>query len=299
MTNSAAFKSYDYEEINFDDINFSDDYELTGSKSKKENSKSTSGTSVNTSKTIRAIKIFVAVMCGFLAFESLLFTVVIPCTAPAKIVYSGLNMFSKDQFSQLLKTVETANWMQFDSKKAAILISSVPGVEDVVVEKHFPDKVVIKIKERVPVAKTLVNLGNKVQAVQIDKNGVLFPVQKKEILEDTSVPLVTGLPVDKIKNEMRLSEKYRSLMDQISQIKCSKQNYFSKISEIQVVPAEFGSYELVIYPVDSKVKVYTDRSLDEDALKYMMVALDVVNSIEPDVRSINLRYGVVSYSKNQ
>ncbi len=294
MTNSAAFKSYDFEEINFDDINFSDDFELTGSKSKKENSKSTSGTSVNTSKTIRAIKIFVAVMCGFLAFEALLFTVVIPCTASAKIVYSGLNMFSKDQFSQLLKTVQTANWMQFDSKKAAILISSVPGVE-----KHFPDKVVIKIKERVPVAKTLVNLGNKVQAVQIDKNGVLFPVQKKEILEDTSVPLVTGLPVDKIKNEMRLSEKYRSLMDQISQIKCSKQNYFSKISEIQVVPAEFGSYELVFYPVDSKVKVYTDRSLDEDALKYMMVALDVVNKIEPDVRSINLRYGVVSYSKNQ
>ena len=35
--------------------------------------------------------------------------------------------------------------------------------------------------------------------------------------------------------------------------------------------------------------------MNEDALQYMMVVLDVVNSIEPDVSEIDLRYGSVSY----
>ena len=43
------------------------------------------------------------------------------------------------------------------------------------------------------------------------------------------------------------------------------------------------------------MRVLTDRALNEDALQYMMVVLDVVNSIEPDVSEIDLRYGSVSY----
>lgn len=86
-------------------------------------------------------------------------------------------------------------------------------------------------------------------------------------------------------------------MEQIASIRSLSQKYFAAISEIQVVPKEFGNYELVLYPINSHVKVLTDRSLNEDALKYMMVVLDVVNSIEPNVSEIDLRYGSVSYRK--
>ena len=44
----------------------------------------------------------------------------------------------------------------------------------------------------------------------------------------------------------------------------------------------------------------TDRSLNEEALKYMMVVLDVVKQLGSDVCEIDLRYGSVSYrTKNQ
>ena len=94
---------------------------------------------------------------------------------------------------------------------------------------------------------------------------------------------------------MRLPAKYRVLMEQISAIRSLPQKYFAAISEIQVVPKEYGNYELVLYPTQTKVRVLTDRSLTEDALKYMMVVLDVVNSIEPDVVEVDLRYDSLSY----
>ncbi len=84
-------------------------------------------------------------------------------------------------------------------------------------------------------------------------------------------------------------------MSQISKIRALPQRYFAAISEIHVVPKDFGNYELVLYPVRSKLRVLTDRSLDESTLRQMMVVLDVVNSIEPNVSEIDLRYGSVSY----
>ena len=56
-----------------------------------------------------------------------------------------------------------------------------------------------------------------------------------------------------------------------------------------------GNYELALIPSQSKVKVLTDRALNEDALKYMLVVLDVVNQIGTDVATVDLRYGSVSY----
>ena len=101
--------------------------------------------------------------------------------------------------------------------------------------------------------------------------------------------------IENLQEGMRLPAKYRVLMEQISAIRNLSQKYFAAISEIQVVPKEYGNYELVLYPTQAKVRVLTDRSLTEDALKYMMVVLDVVNSIEPDVVEVDLRYDSLSY----
>ena len=99
---------------------------------------------------------------------------------------------------------------------------------------------------------------------------------------------------------MRIPAKYRPLIDQITKISELPQSYFAGISEICVQPKEFGNYELALIPSQSHIKVLTDRSLNEEALKYMMVVLDVVKQLGSDVCEIDLRYGSVSYrTKNQ
>ncbi len=243
---------------------------------------------------LKIAKIIVLVLCILLVIEAIFYTLIIPCLAPVKVQFSGLNTLTSAELLQKLEDTKASTWIAFDSSRAVESLSSISGIETVAVDKVFPDKVVITIKERVPVAKTIVSINNRSSTVQIDENGVLF-TNTASVSTDSNIPLISGLPVDGMQIGMRFPSKYRPLMGQLAEIEKLPQNYFAGISEIQVLQKEYGNYELVLFPIQSHVKVLADRSLDEDAIKRMMVILDVVNSIEVDVNEVDLRYGSVSY----
>ena len=244
---------------------------------------------------ITILKVVVMILGILLAVEGILYTVVMPCLSPAKMEYSGLKTLSVQEMNSAIAPANGASWLGFDTAKAVSVLSTVSCIETVSVAKHFPDKVRIIVKEREPVAKTIITQSDRSFSMQIDKSGVLFSAGTLYKGQDYSVPLISGLPVEGVQDGMRLPAKYRPLMEQIAQIRSLPQKYFAAVSEIQVMPKSYGNYELVLYPIHTHVKVLTDRTLDEEQLKYMMVALDVVNSIDSNVGVIDLRYGSVSY----
>lgn len=246
-------------------------------------------------KKVFLVKILVFVLAVLLFVELVISMVLVPCFSKPSITVSGLKSASQQEFTELLGSMKTSSWLRFDTQRAASLLSSVPYIDSVDVSKVFPDRVIVSVKERVPVAKTVINNGGRYISVQIDKNGVLFTGNRQKSDTDYEIPLVSGLPVEKFREGMSIPANYRVLLDQIETVRSRSQKYFAAISEIQVVQKEYGNYELVLYPVHKHVRVLTDRSLNEEALKYMMVVLDVVDSIEPDVSEIDLRYGSVSY----
>ncbi len=248
-------------------------------------------------KKLSLLKVIVLVLSILLVFEAFIYTLVIPCLSPVKIEFRGLKTLSAQELGVQIAGTSSTPWMKFDTSRAVSILSSVSAIETVSVDKRFPDRVIVQITEREAVAKTVVEVNGRSIPVQIDKNGVLFMANSLSFLQDSSIPLLSGLPVDTVQDGMRLPVKYRTLMEQIQDIRNLKQKYFAAISEIEVVPKEYGNYELVLYPIQAKVRVLTDRALNEEALQYMMVVLDVVNSIEPDVGEIDLRYGSVSYRK--
>lgn len=250
-------------------------------------------------KKITILRIVVICLVALLALEALLYTVVIPCLAPAKIECSGNKILSSQDVIKALSDVEDQAWLTFDTQKAVNIISGMSCVESVSVEKMFPDRVIVNLKERKSVAKTLITSEGRTSAIQIDKNGVLFSASSQNLAGDSNLPLITGLPVNQMQDGTRLPSCYRGLMEQISQIASLPQKYFAAISEINVVPKDYGNFELVLYPIHSRVRVLLDSSLTEAALEYMIVTLDVVNMIELDVTEIDLRYGAVSYRTRQ
>lgn len=250
-------------------------------------------------KKITILKIVVICLVTLLALEALLYTVVIPCLAPAKMECHGNKTLSSQEVIKILAEVDNQAWLTFDTQRAVNILSGVSCIESVSVEKQFPDKVIINLKERKSVAKTLVTMDGRTSAIQIDENGVLFSITSQTLSGDSNIPLITGLPVSQMQDGTRLPSCYRTLMEQISQIAKLPQKYFAAISEINVVPKDYGNFELVLYPIHSRVKVLLDSSLTEEALEYMIVTLDVVNMIELDVTEIDLRYGAVSYRTRQ
>ncbi len=247
-------------------------------------------------KRFKILKFVVVLLAILLLMEGIIYSFIIPCFGQVSIVVSGVDSASKKNITEKLAPLNSASWLTFDTEKAVSLLSSVSYIESVSVDKKVFDRIYVSVKERVPVAKTILSVNGTSKSVQIDENCVLFTSQSDSIAEDNSIPLISGIPVENLQEGMRLPGKYRVLLEQISAIRKLPQKYFAAISEIQVVPKEYGNYELILYPIaQAKVKVITDRLLTEDALKYMMVVLDVVNSIEPDVVEIDLRYDSLSY----
>ncbi len=268
---------------------------LTEKSSKKINSSNSNKKSED--KTIKAIKIILSVLviCGILEFG--VYKFIRPCLGYPKVAISGNKNYSSSELVQMLLPMNSKNWVDFNASSAASIISSASGIDSVSVRKVFPNKIYINVVEREPVAMTFIKQNGCSLAVQIDKSGVIFPERTLNSIDVSSVPIVSGLPVEHLSEGMRIPQKYRTLIDQISNIRESGQKYFAAISEICVIPKEYGNYELMLIPANSKIKVLTDRTLNEEALKYMMVVLDVVNSIDKDVSEIDLRYGAVSYRK--
>ncbi len=248
-----------------------------------------------TEKKIKFIKTIFCVLCFALLCELVIYKYVMPSFSSPKVTVTGQKDYTAEEIARLLLPMNSTSWFDFDVDQAVAILSSEAGIDHVIVEKRFPDKIFVNVTEREPVAVTFVMDKGSTKPVQIDKNGVLFPGKNNPAAE-AALPIVSGLPVEYMSKGMRIPSKYRPLIDQIAKISELPQHYFASLSEICVLPKDSGNYELALIPSQSKVKVLTDRALNEDALKYMLVVLDVVNQIGTDeVAAVDLRYGSVSY----
>lgn len=251
---------------------------------------------VRAEKKVKIIKVVFCVLCFLLIGELIGYKYIMPSFSSPKITVSGQKNYSAEEIATKLLIMNSTNWFDFDVGQAAAILSSESGIDNVIVEKKFPDKIYISIEERVPVAVTFIDNNGCSLPMQIDKNGVLFSGKKTAMPDSNEAPIVSGLPVEYMSSGMRIPSKYRPLIEQIAKISALPQKYFASVSEICVIPKEYGNYELALIPAQSKVKVLTDRALNEDALKYMMVVLDVVKQIDTNVSEVDLRYGSVSYT---
>ena len=246
------------------------------------------------SKAVKIIFIILSV-CVFLEF--LFYKFIIPSIETPVVSVTGQDSYAAEEIVEFLRPMNAQNWFDFNVEQAVSILASVSGIDSVSVKKTFPNKIYIHIEEREPVALTFLTVNDRSVAVQIDENGVLFQEKGDGAGTSADIPILSGLPVEHMSEGMRIPSKYRALIEQIADIRRKPQKYFAAVSEICVVPKEYGNYELVLIPAKSKIRVLTDRTLNEDSLKYMMVVLDVVNSMEPNVSEIDLRYGSVSYRK--
>lgn len=246
-------------------------------------------------KFIRWIKIFVVALLIVFFIELIIFKFIQPSLNNPSIVISGNANYTSEFLLNKLSSTEQTNWFGFSAETVASKLSSISGIESVTVKKVFPNKICVNVKERESVAMIFVNKENHTVPIQIDKNGVLFENINNEIVGDGSIPIISGIPVEHLTEGMRIPAKYRVLIDQITELHKSSKKYFLGISEICVVPKTYGNYELVLIPTNSKVRVLISRFLSVEVLDCMLVVLDVVNSIEPNVTEIDLRYNSVSY----
>ena len=239
------------------------------------------------------LKILVGVLFAVLVIEAVIYVVIIPCTASVQIRFSGLTQYTPEEIIRLCGLNVRQTWINFDTGAVSSKLKKMPLFESVQVEKSFPDQVIITVSERTTAAIAIAEVDGKSVAVQIDKTGYVYRVDGN--IPAGNIPIISGLTFENPHPGIRLNPKLRPLLKQIGTILETKPAYFSAISEIRISPKDYGEYDLILYPLHSKIRVLADKELNEESLQYMMVVLDVIDSLDPDVTEVDLRYGAVSY----
>ncbi len=247
----------------------------------------------NTDMRTNILKILVGVLFAVLIIEAVIYVVIIPCTASVQVRFTGLTQYTPEDIIKLCGLNVRQTWINFDTAALSSKLKKLPLFESVQVEKSFPDQVIITVSERKTAAIAIAELDGQSVAVQIDKTGYVYRVDGN--IPSGNIPIISGLTFENPHPGIRLNSKLRPLLKQIGSILETKPAYFSAISEIRISPKDYGEYDLILYPMHSKIRVLADKELNEESLQYMMVVLDVIDSLDSDVTEVDLRYGAVSY----
>ncbi|UTC65886.1 MULTISPECIES: cell division protein FtsQ/DivIB [unclassified Treponema] len=245
------------------------------------------------------IKIFIISLILLLMIEGVYYAIILPYNSTASINISGCLDLSSIEVKKLAGIDKNTKWLSINSSEVSKRLVSYPGIASATVEKKFPDKVVIKIVERKAVAVAFTEVGGRTTAMEIDGYGVVFRIGSPII--QSNLPIITGLTFNNPREGMKINEKLSQLFVQLDVLQKKYPVLLNEISEIKIQPKKYGGYDLVIYPLKSRLSVITNKFLTEESLQYMMLILDVVKDINLDknIIGIDLRGANAVYIKRE
>lgn len=231
-----------------------------------------------------------------LAIVGFYYFIFIPNTSVANFQFYGNTVLSEVFLKDIAHIKMDTKWNKIDTLQIAQSIASISMVETVTVEKKFPDQIIINIKERIPVAMTFAEIDSISSPVLIDKNGVLF---RNSEIDIQSYPIISGLNFENFSDGLRLNTQLIQLLNNILELQTHNPHLLNQISEIKIIPKQYGGYELVLFPISKNIRVRVLDKLDVDTLKYTILVLDVITEIDDShlIDEIDLRSGIAIVRK--
>lgn len=241
------------------------------------------------------IKICLGIFICMLIAEVVFSVLIMPAVSSAVIDISGGENLSVHEIKKISGLTGTVKWLNINSSVISRRLVSFPLIASATVEKKFPDKVIIKITERKPVAIAFAQINGRTVPMEIDKDGVVFRIGSSLIPQ--GLPIITGLTFENPAAGMKINKQLTGLFVQLDVLKRKQPLLLNEISEIKIAPIKYGGYDLIVYPVKARFPVITNKSLTEDTIRYMMLLIDVANDsvfsheiCEMDIRGPNVAY---------
>jgi cell division protein FtsQ len=190
-----------------------------------------------------------------------------------------------------------SSYLMVNTRQAEKNLEQLYQVESAHVIKHYPDTVQVFIETRHPAALSLVNSAGRVFPVYIDKHGMVLQVGGSDgsAAASAALPIVSGLTFERLEEGMKLPAELESFFSRLDSINESAPELFASISEIRINKKAYNGFDLILYPVNSTIKFRVEAELNEDALRYMILMLDVFRSTGVRVDEVDLRNGTASY----
>lgn len=234
----------------------------------------------------------VALLCA-LVVVGLCYIIIAPGSSYISVEVKGQQQISTDEILAIAGIRQDARWSDFNAAAAEKKLKYNPLFSQATVRKRFPDRVIVSVTERVPVAVAVGEFEGRSVPVEIDRDGVIFRVGAES--NSRALPLITGINMANPVPGSSLNAQLKPLLRQLEELVTTSPRLLASVSEIKIDPKAYGSYDLILYPVHIAIPVRTNKALNADALQYMMLVLDVVDELRLDVREIDIRAGTVAY----
>lgn len=153
-------------------------------------------------------------------------------------------------------------------------------IKKVTVERKLPNKIVIKIIEKEPLA--LVNSDYGV--VNIDKEGYVFIVNQKG---EDSYPIITGVDSSKIRLRRKIEDsKIKKVLGLISNVKAINSNLLDEFSEFNISK----SSQIRAYTTQRGAKICFGEDLSLNVVKKLLAIISYARQKENIIEYIDLRF---------
>ncbi|MDC7127039.1 MAG: FtsQ-type POTRA domain-containing protein [Spirochaetales bacterium] len=174
-------------------------------------------------------------------------------------------------------------------------LESYPQVASAVVEKRFPDTLLIDIKGRYPLAICLIEAGNRVIPAAVDSEGVVFQLGKSVI--DLDLPVVSGIKFTEPRVGAVLPSSVIAFLESLNNLKVESSVYFNSISECRIIRKNDNDFDVLMYPRNYSIPVRIGNRISKDVFTYMLLVLDVVHQegLEKDLSELDFRTDKVVY----
>ena len=163
------------------------------------------------------------------------------------------------------------------------------------VEKGFPSSIKIVVEGREPFALAFMDVDGQTVPVTLDREGVIFEIG--EGVTDYELPVISGLTFQNLKLGTQLPSMFIPYLSRLSAVKQSSGPLFEQISEIKFVEKTEGTFDVVIYPVNSSIRIRTSSDITDRMLQQMFTVLDVMeeNGIDKQTDELDFRGGKIVY----
>ena len=213
----------------------------------------------------------------------------------SRIDVAGYTGIAREQILAVAGVTGMSSYFSTDVRAMEIaLMNSFPTIQSARVFRRFPDRLLITLEGRRAVATAFASFGGRTLPVFFDSQGVIFRIGG----EAESVPLlpvVSGIIIENPVPGTRLPVMFSPFFRQLERIGTIAPELLAAVSEIRINIKPFDGFDLILYPVHSRVRVRINE-LNEDTLRYTLLMVDVLASREPGIESIDFRSSIASYT---
>ena len=164
------------------------------------------------------------------------------------IQYAGAKHSDQDALTALIRETFPQSILAIDLDRVRTLVEAEPWVKTAIVRRKLPDKLVIHLTEREPVA--VAAIDNELYVV--DEEGVLLD-SYGATYQSIDRPIIKGLSnVARENSQRENAERLRLYLDVIGDLASAEEDYTQGLSEVDVRDPE----RVAVFPVDEPVTVY-------------------------------------------